>query len=99
MQESNAVKVKSDVALEVMRLLDEAGIEIPFPQRDLRLRAVDASAAATLLSPNGAESHAGGSGDEQGASLARNSGKTRSSSLRGAAGAEGAQLVLEGAQL
>ncbi len=44
--------------LEVMRLLDEAGIEIPFPQRDLRLRSVDASAAATLLSPNGAESHA-----------------------------------------
>jgi small-conductance mechanosensitive channel len=45
--------VKSEVALEVMRLLDEAGIEIPFPQRDLRLRAVDANAAATLLSPNG----------------------------------------------
>ena len=54
MQESNAVKVKSEVALEVMRLLDEAGIEIPFPQRDLRLRSVDADAAATLLSPNGA---------------------------------------------
>ena len=53
MQESNAVKVKSEVALEAMSLLDKAGIEIPFPQRDLRLRAVDASAAATLLSPNG----------------------------------------------
>ncbi|MGD0930880.1 MAG: mechanosensitive ion channel domain-containing protein [Candidatus Korobacteraceae bacterium] len=53
MQESNTVKVKSEVALEVMRLLDEAGIEIPFPQRDLRLRAVDADAAATLLAPNG----------------------------------------------
>ena len=53
MQESNVVKVKSEVALEVMRLLDDAGIEIPFPQRDLRLRSVDASAAATLLSPNG----------------------------------------------
>jgi small-conductance mechanosensitive channel len=53
MQESNTTKVKSEVALEVMRLLDEAGIEIPFPQRDLRLRAVDADAAATLLSPNG----------------------------------------------
>jgi len=53
MQESNTVKVKSEVALEVMRLLDEAGIEIPFPQRDLRLRAVDANAAATLLSPDG----------------------------------------------
>jgi small-conductance mechanosensitive channel len=54
MQESNTVKVKSEVALEVMRLLDLAGIEIPFPQRDLRLRAVDANAAMTLLSPNGA---------------------------------------------
>ncbi len=53
MQESNTVKVKSEVALEVMRLLDEAGIEIPFPQRDLRLRAGDANAAATLLAPNG----------------------------------------------
>jgi small-conductance mechanosensitive channel len=53
MQESNTTKVKSEVALEVMRLLDEAGIEIPFPQRDLRLRAVDADAAATLLGPNG----------------------------------------------
>ncbi len=48
MQESNTVKVMSQVALEVMRLLAEAGIEIPFPQRDLRLRSVDAQAAAAL---------------------------------------------------
>src|SRR5271157_1443968 len=48
MKESNTVKVKSEVALEVMRLLDEAGIEIPFPQRDLRLRSVDDQAAAAL---------------------------------------------------
>ena len=48
MQESNTVKVMSEVALEVMRLLAEAGIEIPFPQRDLRLRSVDAEAAAAL---------------------------------------------------
>jgi potassium-dependent mechanosensitive channel len=41
MQESNATKVKSEVALVAMELLDQAGIEIPFPQRDLRLRAVD----------------------------------------------------------
>ena len=53
MQESNATKVKSEVALEVMRLLDEAGIEIPFPQRDLRVRSVDAGALAALLSANG----------------------------------------------
>ena len=43
MQESNTVKVKSEVALEVMRLLNEAGIEIPYPQRDLHLRGVDAN--------------------------------------------------------
>ena len=48
MQESNIVKVKSEVALEVIRLLNDAGIEIPFPQRDLRLRSVDAQAAAAL---------------------------------------------------
>lgn len=57
MQESNVVRVKSEVALEVMRLLDEADIEIPFPQRDLRLRAVDAEAAAAL-SGNGVEREA-----------------------------------------
>jgi len=53
MQESNTVKVNSQVALEVMRLLEEAGIEIPFPQRDLRLRAVDAEAAAALSGNDG----------------------------------------------
>ncbi len=52
MQESNVTKVKSEVALEVMRLLAEAGIEIPFPQRDLHLRGVD-STAAGLLAGNG----------------------------------------------
>ena len=55
MQESNVVKVKSEVALEVMRLLSEAGIEIPFPQRDLHLRGVDPTAAG-LLTGNGAKS-------------------------------------------
>ena len=49
MQESNTVKVKSEVALSVMQLLDDAGIEIPFPQRDLRLRSVNPDAAAMLL--------------------------------------------------
>ncbi len=48
MQESNVVKVKSEVALTAMESFNEAGIEIPYPQRDLRLRAVDASAAAML---------------------------------------------------
>jgi small-conductance mechanosensitive channel len=54
MQESNTVRVMSEVALEIMRLLAEAGIEIPFPQRDLRLRAVDAE-AASVLSGDGPE--------------------------------------------
>ena len=45
MQESNAVKVKSEVALEVMQLFEKAGIEIPFPQRDL------AACAASILLP------------------------------------------------
>ena len=63
MQESNANRVKSEVGLAVMELLDNAGIEIPFPQRDLRLRAVDDTAAATLLSPNGAGGMAAGNGD------------------------------------
>lgn len=53
MQESNVTRVKSEVALEVMRLLAEADIEIPFPQRDLHLRGVDATAAG-LLAGNGA---------------------------------------------
>ena len=53
MQESNANKVKSDVAMCAMELLDKAGVEIPFPQRDLRLRAVDAEAAAALRARSG----------------------------------------------
>jgi len=55
MQESGTIKVKSEVSLAIMELLDQAGIEIPFPQRDLRLRSVDRDAAATLLAPNGAQ--------------------------------------------
>ena len=63
MQESNTVKVKSEVALAVMDLLDQAGIEIPFPQRDLRLRAVDPTAAALLASNGSESSSAGPAGD------------------------------------
>ncbi len=48
MQESNVTKVKSEVALEAMRLLSEASIEIPFPQRDLHLRGMDPTAAVRL---------------------------------------------------
>lgn len=53
MQESNAVRVKSEVSLAIMQSFDHADIEIPYPQRDLRLRSVDPSAAAMLIEPNG----------------------------------------------
>ncbi len=36
-------QLKSDVTVAVCRALTEAGIEIPFPQRDLHLRTVDPS--------------------------------------------------------
>lgn len=45
---SNWVRVKSEVALSVLKLFDDNGIEIPFPQRDLRLREADPIAAALL---------------------------------------------------
>ncbi len=48
MQENNGMLITSEVALAAMEMFDEAGIEIPFPQRDLRLRSIDPSVAATL---------------------------------------------------
>ena len=55
MQESNVTRVKSEVALTAMQSFEDANIEIPFPQRDLRLRSVD-PAAAEALSGDGASS-------------------------------------------
>ncbi len=40
--------VASDVAVGINNALAEAGIEIPFPQRDLHLRSVDPAAGAAL---------------------------------------------------
>lgn len=48
MQENNGLQITSEVALCAMELLDDAGIEIPFPQRDLHLRSVDPKAAELL---------------------------------------------------
>jgi small-conductance mechanosensitive channel len=48
MQENNGLQITSEVALKAMRLLDNAGIEIPFPQRDLHVRSVEPSAAGLL---------------------------------------------------
>jgi potassium efflux system protein len=39
-------QLKSDVTTSVARALQEAGIEIPFPQRDLHVRSIDASTKA-----------------------------------------------------
>ena len=50
MQENNGLQVTSDVALAVMKSLNDAGIEIPFPQRDLHLRSADPGAVGVLPS-------------------------------------------------
>jgi small-conductance mechanosensitive channel len=43
------LKVASDLRVGISKALDNAAIEIPFPQRDLHLRSVDESAADVLL--------------------------------------------------
>ena len=42
------VRVSSDLLVSVNAALAEAGIEIPFPQRDLHLRSVDTEVAETF---------------------------------------------------
>jgi small-conductance mechanosensitive channel len=41
-------QLQSDVTVAVAKALQEADIEIPFPQRDLRIRSIDASAAESV---------------------------------------------------
>ena len=48
MQENNGMQISSEVALAAMQMFDDAGIEIPNPQRDLHLRSVDPGAAELL---------------------------------------------------
>jgi small-conductance mechanosensitive channel len=43
------LRVKSALGVEIGEALDEAGIEVPFPQRDLHLRSVDETAARRLV--------------------------------------------------
>ncbi len=50
MQENNGLLISSEVALNAMRALNDAGIEIPFPQRDLHLRTIDPGASEFLPS-------------------------------------------------
>lgn len=44
------LQLQSDVSVAIAKALKEAGIEIPFPQRDLHVRSVDVSAADALAS-------------------------------------------------
>jgi len=44
----NWIDIKSDIMAEVYDRLNEAGIEIPFPQRDLHVRSVDEELMASL---------------------------------------------------
>ena len=57
MQDSNWIRVRSEIAMAVMKSLEEAGIEIPFPQRDLHLRTVPEGTAPSeaLFGKNGSE--------------------------------------------
>jgi len=48
MQENNGLQITSEVALAAMQLLDDAGIEIPFPQRDLHVRSIDPNASGLM---------------------------------------------------
>jgi small-conductance mechanosensitive channel len=43
-----AQALRSKIVLDIHRALREAGIEIPFPQRDLHLRSVDPAAGKAL---------------------------------------------------
>lgn len=42
-------QLRSDVTVDVSKAFRQAGIEIPFPQRDLHLRSVDVSVGETLM--------------------------------------------------
>jgi small-conductance mechanosensitive channel len=41
-------QLQSDVTIAIAKALEKAGIEIPFPQRDLHVRSVDASVVERL---------------------------------------------------
>jgi small-conductance mechanosensitive channel len=42
------MQIRSEVNIDINAKLAEAGIEIPFPQRDLHLRSVDPGAGEAL---------------------------------------------------
>jgi potassium-dependent mechanosensitive channel len=49
-QQDTWFQLQSDVTVAVAKALREAGIEIPFPQRDLHVRSIDASAPENSVS-------------------------------------------------
>lgn len=49
-QQDTWLQLQSDVTVAVAKALGEAGVEIPFPQRDLHVRSVDVVAASNLTS-------------------------------------------------
>jgi small-conductance mechanosensitive channel len=58
---------RSELTIAIQRALAEAGIEVPFPQRDLHLRTVSAAAAEELSGRSaGAETGASPSGPRRG---------------------------------
>jgi len=51
----NRLSIMSDITLAVEKAIKEAGIEIPFPQRDLHVRSVDDAARGALTSESPAK--------------------------------------------
>ena len=45
-QADEVFRIATEIRFEIVRLFRERGIEIPFPQRDVHLRGLDAPAAA-----------------------------------------------------
>ena len=74
MQEDNGLLISSEVAMAAMKMLDDSGIEIPFPQSDLHLRSIDPAAAGMLPSTGG---DAGVRDDPHGAMAPRELGASR----------------------
>ncbi len=71
MQDSNWIRVRSEIAMAVMKCLDEAGIEIPFPQRDLHLRTVPGE-AGLVQGPDSAPLSGSNGDDDLGTEQGRN---------------------------
>ena len=65
MQDSNWVRVRSEIAMAVMKSLEQVGIEIPFPQRDLHLRTAEGEPVALTRAATSPSSGSDGSEDRR----------------------------------